>query len=102
MSVETLRDRFAMAALTGLLAGRIPAAMHGSKDFAEQAYTIADAMLAARGDAAPQPQPTGDAVKQQMFEALKDALHCGTFGKHNSALRSIEAAILAAEKEATP
>jgi hypothetical protein len=50
-SEETLRDRFAMAALTGLLAGpedgggTLP---HYQQHYARTAYGYADAMLAAR------------------------------------------------------
>jgi len=42
----TLRDQFAMAALTGLLAN--PDAAKYSKDRTEVAYELADAMLKAR------------------------------------------------------
>ena len=49
--VETLRDRFAMAALTGLCAD--PSSGHDDRSTVEQTatwcYDIADAMLAARG-----------------------------------------------------
>jgi hypothetical protein len=41
---ETLRDRFAMAALTGILARR----MNDAGTEAQRAYEIADAMLEAR------------------------------------------------------
>ena len=47
--IETLRDRVAMAALTGLLAD---GSYHGYvAEVAEQAFRIADAFMAARGDA---------------------------------------------------
>lgn len=45
VGVPTLRDRFAMAALTGLYAATSPAS---DSEAAEWAYEIADAMLAAR------------------------------------------------------
>lgn len=45
--VETLRDRFAMAALTGLCAD--PNSGHDEEKAATWCYDIADAMLAARG-----------------------------------------------------
>ena len=47
----TLRDRFAMAALPGLITESDPVASHGEilwRDIAEQAYGCADAMLEAR------------------------------------------------------
>lgn len=45
---ETLRDRFAMAALTGLLACRPPHSTVTRKERAEYAYKYADAMMEAR------------------------------------------------------
>lgn len=98
MSVETLRDRFAMAALTGFFASGGTRLDLNVQD----AYRVADLMLAARGDAAP--QPTGDAVKQQMLEALKYArvvLEEDGF-EAPFTLGKVREAIAAAEKEATP
>lgn len=113
MSVETLRDRFAMAALTGVWANRSFNDM-SPEATARSCYTMADQMLAARGDAAPQPQPTGDAVKQQMLEALAFARHHvaditqarrlmlpkSATMRLDSVVSKLDAAILAAEKEA--
>ena len=49
----SLRDYFAAAALTGLLASRIAAERgHTKQDIAEVAYENADAMLAARKEGA--------------------------------------------------
>lgn len=45
---ETLRDRFAMAALTGLLAGRQRYSTVTRRERAENAYKYADAMMEAR------------------------------------------------------
>lgn len=46
-----LRDRFAMAALTGLLASRNPQSPRfHPEDDAAYVYAVADAMLKARGD----------------------------------------------------
>jgi len=45
------RDTFAAAALTGLLAGRQAYRSDDGAGYAESAWNIADAMLAARGDA---------------------------------------------------
>lgn len=47
---ETLRDRFAMAALTGFLAGnwRDPGGVSTPDIWAENAFAVADEMLAAR------------------------------------------------------
>lgn len=45
-----LRDRFAMAALTGLLAYDTAAMNDNIEGFAKHAYQFADAMLKARGD----------------------------------------------------
>jgi hypothetical protein len=50
----TLRDRFAMAALTGYIA-QYGARTDGEKTAARTAYALADAMLAAR---VPKPEPT--------------------------------------------
>lgn len=44
--IQTLRDQFAMAALTGLLAGS--RRMRGSMELAQHAYDLANCMLAAR------------------------------------------------------
>ncbi len=44
----TLRDRFAMAALTGMLASETEDSTYGERHAAERAYAMADAMLAAR------------------------------------------------------
>lgn len=69
VSGETMRDRFAMAALQGMLSDT---SLRGDAElFAANAYKMADAMLAARGGDAP--QGAGDAVKQQMLAALKGA-----------------------------
>ncbi len=49
----TLRDQFAMAALTGLLAyadGDRLSERWDHNDFAEEAYSYADAMMKARGE----------------------------------------------------
>lgn len=47
---KTLRDEFAMAALKGLLAGQFSDPGHYNlKELPEEAYEIANAMLAARG-----------------------------------------------------
>ena len=43
----TLRDKFAMAALTGILAGS-PNKEIGPEDYAHDAYMFADAMIEAR------------------------------------------------------
>ena len=43
-----LRDQFAMAALTGILAGS-PNSEIGPEDYAHDAYMFADAMIEARG-----------------------------------------------------
>ena len=45
-----LRDRFAMAALTGLLAEGLDEVWRKREVYAEEAYLFADAMLKARGD----------------------------------------------------
>ena len=45
-----LRDRFAMAALTGLLSYETAVLRGTPEGFAEHAYQFADAMLQARGD----------------------------------------------------
>jgi hypothetical protein len=48
----TDRDTFAAAALTGLLAGRsVPYSINVASSFVESAWALADAMLAARGEA---------------------------------------------------
>ena len=44
-----LRDRFAMAVLTGLLANAADDGSMGAEDWARDAYLFADAMLKARG-----------------------------------------------------
>ena len=44
-----LRDRFAMAALTGLLAKAADDGSMAAEDWASDAYLFADAMLKARG-----------------------------------------------------
>ena len=47
---KTLRDEFAMAAMSGVLASNYIHKCNWSRsDYANYAYTIADAMLAARG-----------------------------------------------------
>ena len=48
-STETLRDRFAMAALTGMLACPNNSEGNTLDNFAAIAYAIADAMLKVRG-----------------------------------------------------
>lgn len=79
MSPETMRDRIAMAALQGWLAH--PGGVPTTERMAQRCYEYADALLAARGGDAPQPQPAkDDAVKQQMLRALK-ALHRWADGK---------------------
>lgn len=45
MTENTLRDQFAMAALTGLLAGQNP---DTAEDTAQYAYYVADCMIAYR------------------------------------------------------
>ena len=45
-----LRDRFAMAALTGLLAEGIDEISHTRAYYADEAYLFADAMLKARDE----------------------------------------------------
>jgi hypothetical protein len=45
---EELRDRFAMAALSGLLAARGDYDARAGAEFAQSAYRLADAMLVAR------------------------------------------------------
>lgn len=50
---ETLLDRFAMAAIQGLLAGTGQLPMD-AEQYAEDAYEIADAMMRHRGAAAPE------------------------------------------------
>ena len=49
-SVVPLRDQFAMAALTGMLAGPNGDADCGPEGMAHDAYLFADEMLAARAD----------------------------------------------------
>lgn len=49
---EGLRDRFAMAALQGL----IPSSDSSPEEFAKDAYKIADAMIEARKSVAQEPQ----------------------------------------------
>jgi hypothetical protein len=48
MQQPTLRDRFAMAALTGSLADDAEIPVHNAPVVARWCYAIADAMLAAR------------------------------------------------------
>lgn len=106
MSGETMRDRIAMAALTGDLAAcedgdpvGAPSPSHAAI-LARRAYIFADAMLAARGGDAPQPQQ-GDAVKQQMLETLRYALRV-LIERDSDAhhlMGKITFAIAAAEKE---
>jgi len=51
MADLTMRDQFAIAALTGLLAQSNPTtqrAYQSVEDFAEEAYDVADAMMVAR------------------------------------------------------
>lgn len=73
MSGETMRDRFAMAALQGMLSDT---SLRGDAElFAANAYKMADAMLAARGGDAP--QGAGDAVKDRALWALKEAIVIG-------------------------
>jgi hypothetical protein len=45
---KTLRDEFAMAALTGLVSGRAGSHPSDQANYAKRAYEIADAMLKAR------------------------------------------------------
>jgi hypothetical protein len=45
---KTLRDEFAMAALTGLLANAVDDGSMGAEDWASDAYLFADKMLEAR------------------------------------------------------
>lgn len=47
----TLRDYFAAKAMQGMLANQHPYQASDEHMFARDAYTVADAMLAARGDA---------------------------------------------------
>lgn len=47
-TVETIRDRFAMSALQGLLAGTDPDGEYDLKGITRDAYLVADAMLAVR------------------------------------------------------
>lgn len=46
----TQRDWFAGQALVGLLAGRQPGNVYPAEHIAETSYTIADAMIEARGE----------------------------------------------------
>ena len=45
---KTLRDEFAMAALTGLLANAVDDGSMGAEDWASDAYLFADKMMEAR------------------------------------------------------
>ena len=54
---ETLRDKFAMAALTGMPANETSLdGYYSSEGAAERAYKLADAMLAERIKSLPQPE----------------------------------------------
>lgn len=101
MSGETMRDRFAMAALTGLMSNARTSTMD-TELMGRVAYKHADAALAARGGDAP--QPASDAVKQQMHEALWEALRALSAspmqnGATAAAQMALNRGIMAAEQE---
>jgi hypothetical protein len=61
-----LRDRFAVAALTGLVGmGQSPARM------ARQAYDIANAMLAQRAQVVPTPEPRKEETPEEEMARLE-------------------------------
>ncbi len=101
MSGETMRDRFAMEAMIAWIARRTDL---DEEQVAKIAYAQADAMMKARGGDAP--QGAGDAVKQQMLEALRELQRiCADIPavernpRFAEARRASLAAIAAAEKE---
>jgi hypothetical protein len=70
MTQKTLRDEFAMAAITGLLA--YPNAIGGNQSFSMRSFEIADAMLVARG--LPQQRsciPDGWKIEREQFGGIR-------------------------------
>jgi hypothetical protein len=59
----SIRDYFAAAALNGLLSSQLPAQGVTNKNYADDSYRMADAMLATRSAPAPEPViPSSDEV----------------------------------------